>query len=177
MNKLKSYFYIIAAMLLVSACDGKREKVSYYSVDETPSISENALQSGDEIEIPFREEGGVKYIQVNVNGVGFEMIFDTGCSDALISLAEAKYLVEKGKLTREDFLGTSQSRIADGSIVEDMVVNLKNVTIGDKVSYPDVTATVSSNIDAPLLLGNDVLNRHASVTIDNENSVLRLTIK
>lgn len=168
---------ICIGALLLSCSSEKKDKVAYYSLEESPDIYDSGLQSGDEVEIPFREEGGVKYITVNVNGVGFEMIFDTGCSGALISLAEAQYLAEKGKLTKEDILGMTQSQIADGSIVENMVVNLKEVIIGDRIRYPDVTATVSSNINAPLLLGNEVLNRHASVTIDNENNVLRLNMK
>lgn len=175
---MKPYILIIITSIcsLLFSCSQNKEKVAYYSLDDTPSISDNSYQSGDEIEIPFREENGVKHIMVNVNGVGFEMIFDTGCSGALISLAEANYIAEKGKLTQDDIIGTARSQIADGSIVEDMVINLKEVIIGDKIRYNNVVATVSSNINAPLLLGNEVLDRHASVTIDNEHQVLLLKI-
>ena len=75
--------------------------------------------------MPFREKNGVKYVRVSVNGVGLDMIFDTGCSSTLISIAEARYLYEKGKLTDEDVLGMANSQVADGSIVENMVVNLR----------------------------------------------------
>lgn len=135
------------------------------------------VQSGDETVVPYRNDNGVKYVQVKVNGVGFEMIFDTGCSGALISIAEAKYLYEKGKLTEEDFRGTARSQIADGSIVENMVVNLKEVIIDDKVLCPNVEATVSGNINAPLLLGNEILDRVAAITIDNQNQTLKFKIK
>ena len=47
-----------------------------------------------------------------------KMILDSGCSGTLISIAEAKYLYEKGCFTQDDILGTTQSQIADGSIVE-----------------------------------------------------------
>ena len=134
-------------------------------------------QSGDEAVVPYRNDNGVKYVQVKVNGVGFEMIFDTGCSGALISIAEAKYLYEKGKLTEEDFLGTARSQIADGSVVENMVVNLKEVVIDGKVLCPNVEATVSGNINAPLLLGNEILDRVAAITIDNQNQTLKFKIK
>lgn len=134
-------------------------------------------QSGDEAVVPYRNDNGVKYVQVKVNGVGFEMIFDTGCSGALISIAEAKYLYEKGKLTQDDFRGTARSQIADGSVVENMVVNLKEVVIDDKVLCPNVEATVSGNINAPLLLGNEILDRVAAITIDNQNQTLKFKIK
>lgn len=164
----------------VESCNG----CSSNKDEITPLISpyddeDEALyaQSGDEIVVPYRNDNGVKYVQVKVNGIGFEMIFDTGCSGALISIAEAKYLYEKGKLTEEDFLGTARSQIADGSVVENMVVNLKEVVIDGKVLCPNVEATVSGNINAPLLLGNEILDRVAAITIDNQNQTLKFKIK
>ena len=171
---------LVAVGFSVESCNGcssSKDEVTplispYDDEDETLYA-----QSGDEIVVPYRNENGVKYVQVKVNGVGFEMIFDTGCSGALISIAEAKYLYEKGKLTEEDFRGTARSQIADGSIVENMVVNLKEVIIDDKVLCPNVEATVSGNINAPLLLGNEILDRVAAITIDNQNQTLKFKIK
>lgn len=181
-----NYKHIIIALGLITVgfsvescngCSSNKDEVTplispYDDEDETLYA-----QSGDETVVPYRNDNGVKYVQVKVNGVGFEMIFDTGCSGALISIAEAKYLYEKGKLTEEDFLGTARSQIADGSIVENMVVNLKEVIIDDKVLCPNVEATVSGNINAPLLLGNEILDRVAAITIDNQNQTLKFKIK
>lgn len=105
------------------------------------------------------------------------MIFDTGCSLTLISLSEAAALYQKGELLEEDFKGTSRSQIADGSVVDNMVVNLREIVLDDKIICRDVTATVSNNIHAPLLLGNEVLNRLATITIDNENNHLIFKLK
>ena len=105
------------------------------------------------------------------------MIFDTGCSGTLISLAEASYLFLQDQLTIDDFQGVSRSMIADGSVVENMVVKLREVTIADKVVCPDVIATVSTNLNAPLLLGNEVLDRVATITIDNERKELKFKLK
>ena len=105
------------------------------------------------------------------------MIFDTGCSGTLISIAEANYLYQKGLLTENDFLGISKSMIADGSIVDNMVINLKEVIIADQILCPNVEATVSKNIDAPLLLGNEILNRTESYTIDNINRTITFKLK
>lgn len=106
-----------------------------------------------------------------------DMIFDTGCSGTLISLAEAQYMYSKGLLTEDDILGTSHSQIADGSIVENMVINLDRIVIDEKLSCHNVQATVCLNNEAPLLLGNEVLNRAASYTIDNENKVIKFKLK
>ena len=122
-------------------------------------------------------EGGVKFVDVSVNGFGFKMIFDTGCSSTLISVAEANYLYQRGYLTNEDILGVSQSQIADGSIVENMVVNLKEVIIDDQIKCTDVQATVSANNNAPLLLGNEVLDRVAAYAVDNENKTINFKLR
>ena len=101
MNAMKFILGILIITTLFS-CGGDKKKPIYV---ETENVSEEKetedtsyAQSGEEIVVPFRNENGVKYVQVKVNGVGFEMIFDTGCSGALISVAEANYLYQKGKL-------------------------------------------------------------------------------
>ncbi len=175
-KKIKRFsIYLLLAALLFS-CGKEKKKPIYYDMSYLSEATSYA-KSGEEIVIPFRYENGVKYVTVKVNGVGFEMIFDTGCSGALISLAEADYLYQKGTLTRDDILGFAQATIADGSVVENMVVNLKEVIIDDKILCPNVTATVSKNINAPLLLGNEILDRLATITIDNENKTLNFKIK
>jgi len=166
----------LSLLLILASCESEKKKPVYFDTDETAEETTYA-QVGDEIVVPFRNQNGVKYVQVKVNGVGFEMIFDTGCSSALISVAEANYLYQKGKLTQDDILGTSQSQIADGSVVENMVVNLKEVVINDQILCPNVQATVSGNINAPLLLGNEILDRLATITIDNENETLNFKLK
>ena len=174
---MRHYFIFLLLVCIIVSCDnGKKQVPVYYDVDSS-SETEFYAQTGDMVTVPFRNENGVKYVQVKVNGVGLEMIFDTGCSGTLISLAEANYLAQKGKLTQEDILGTTTSQIADGSLVDNMVVNLKEVIIHDRILCSNVVATVSSNVNAPLLLGNEILDRVATVTIDNESETLNFKLK
>ncbi len=162
--------------MATAACSSNKRVPVYSDVsDEQPEEVE--VMAADEVLVPFRVENGVKYLNVTVNGVGLEMIFDTGCSGALISVAEANYLYQKGKLTDDDILGMAHSQIADGSVVENMVINLRELVIHDQIVCRDVQATVSGNINAPLLLGNAVLDRAATVTIDNERECLIFTAK
>ena len=177
MKKVKFIIGVFFAVTLIS-CDSEKKKPVYVEVETTEDTEESSLaQSGDEIVVPFRNENGVKFVQVKVNGVGLEMIFDTGCSGALISVAEANYLYQKGKLTQEDVLGTTQAQIADGSVVENMVVNLKEVVINDQILCPNVQATVANNLNAPLLLGNEILDRLGTIKIDNESETLIFKLK
>ena len=93
----------------------------------------------------------------------------------LISMAEANYLYSKGLLSQEDVIGALDSQVADGRIIKNMVVNLKEVILGDQLVFHNVQASVSENMQAPLLLGNEVLNRVASYTIDNAQQVIHVS--
>ena len=84
------------------------------------------------------------------------------------------YLYSKGLLSQEDVIGALDSQVADGRIVKNMVVNLKEVILGDQLVFHNVQASVSENMQAPLLLGNEVLNRVASYTIDNAQQVIHV---
>lgn len=180
---MKRIIYIVIIILLITACGGnnqtKSKKYVVESYDYTSDLSED-LETYDEygaLSIPFKEKGGIKTVFVKINGVGYDMIFDTGCSVTLISSAEAGYMIQKGTLTEDDIIGTSESMIADGSIVEDTVIILREVEIGDGLKCRNVIATVSDSANAPLLLGNEVLNQTASYTIDNVNKVIRFKLK
>ena len=188
--------FVLGFLFVVTllSCGGEKKTPIYVDVDTEEEVGDSTVseeaepvvekpespsmaQSGEEVVVPFRNKEGVKYVQVSVNGVGFEMIFDTGCSGTLISVAEARYLYDKGQLTNDDIIGVSQSQIADGSIVENMVVNLKEVVINGEICCPNVQATVSSSVNAPLLLGNEVLDRLATIQIDNEREALIFKLK
>lgn len=175
MNRFFCYTVSILCFFLLSACGGKKKQTSYIDLDAD-------IVSSELTEVPYRETGGVKFVHVKVNGVGWDMIFDTGCSGTLLSLSEARYLVEKGLLVKDDILGFAHSQIADGSIVENMVVNLRKVSIiandGETIDCYNVRATVSNNIEAPLLLGNEVLDNVAyDYTIDNARKVISFNVK
>jgi predicted aspartyl protease len=185
---MKVKFIIVVFLLMILlACGGKKVRPAFYdsegfNADTLSDVNPNSLPrkliyNTDIISVPFNEKGGVKYVNVSVNGLGVEMIFDTGCSGTLISVVEANYLYQKGFLTESDYLGNSKSQIADGSIVENMVFNIKELIIDGKINCSDVKATVSANINAPLLLGNEVLDRVASYTIDNENQKINFKLK
>jgi hypothetical protein len=180
---MKYLGYMICFALLMIGCRNKEKYAPPYfdtnnvNSEQQESLPNGELSSGDIIVVPFIESGGVKYIEVELNRTfSVRMILDSGCSGALISVAEAQHLYSKGVLTDDDFVGRSRSMIADGTVVENMVVNLREVIIGGKIICPNVQATVSSNAQAPLLLGNEVLNRTASYTVDNQNKTINFKL-
>lgn len=186
MRIIISIFCLIVFLLF--SCNEKKKSLSFYDntdivedsigENEFPSNTTISYNSSDEVIVPFTEQGGVKLIDVTVNQeFTIKMIIDSGCSSTLISIAEARFLYEKGGLTQEDILGTAQSKIADGTIVENMVVNLKELVIGGKIVCSNVIAVVSPNAQAPLLLGNEVLDRTPSYSVDNQNKVIKFRLQ
>lgn len=108
---------------------------------------------------------GVYYVPCKINGVEMEFILDTGASNIVISVTEALYLYKNGKLSSHDFIGMQEYVVADGSIGEGTVINLKEVQIGNK-KLKNIQATVIHNLEASLLLGQSALSQFGKVSID-----------
>ena len=107
----------------------------------------------------------------SVNGLALNMIFDTGASDVSISKVEADFMLKNNYLSKDDIKGKQYYQTADGGISEGTVITLKEVRIGDAVLH-NVNASVVKNQKAPLLLGESVLQRFGTFTVDNINSKL-----
>ena len=160
-------------LLSVTACGGKRVKPAPLSIS---SISSDGYYD-NVIEVPFRKQGGVRTIQVKINDCAeFPMIFDTGCSGVSISILELASLIKHGYISEDDVVGSTQAQIADGSIIEETVVNLRKLQIGDYVCK-NVQATISTNEAAPLLLGNGALKNVESFSIDDDAKVIKFNLK
>ena len=157
---------------MISSCHEEKKKAVFYDTESEATTDSN----DDVITVPFEEIGGVKYVNVKVNGIGFEMIFDTGASTTLISLAEARYLWDKNLLTQDDIIKREQFAVADGSICDGLIVNLKEVVIDDQIVCRNVLAYVSNTTKSTLLLGNEAIDRVASFSIDNEAKTINFKL-
>lgn len=119
----------------------------------------------------MRQEGGVYFIPVRINGIEMDVIFDTGASDITISNLEAMFLIKQGKLSEDDILGEAYYQVANGVISVGTTINLRTVQIGDCV-LQNVKASVVDNIEAPLLLGQSALAKFGSISIDYSNNII-----
>ncbi len=167
---MKKISLFVLSFLLFS-CGNKPSKM--------PPVDLTDLKNENIVEIPYEEIGGVKTIPVKINGTTLDMIYDTGCSGISLSLTELQLLSKQGKIQSSDVLGTTYATIADGSIVENGRVLLREVEIGGKngVRVENVEAHVHWNEDAPVLLGNTVLDAVASIEVDNIQEVIRFKKK
>ena len=114
---------------------------------------------------------GVYEVPCTINGLELKFIFDTGASDVTISSVEASFMLKNGYLTKDDIRGKEYFSTATGEIHEGTKINLREIKIGDAV-LKNVEASVVKNQQAPLLLGQSVLERFGTITIDNINSKL-----
>lgn len=114
---------------------------------------------------------GTYEVACAVNGLPLKMIFDTGASDVTISSIEANFMLKNGYLSEGDVKGKKHFRTASGDIHEGTILRLKEVKLGDAV-LKNVEASVVHSQKAPLLLGQSVLEKFGTITIDNVNSKL-----
>ena len=124
-----------------------------------------------EVRIKMEKEGGVYKVPCSVNGLKLKFIFDTGAASVCISETYADMMLENEYLEESDIKGVSQSTIADGSNIDNVVINLRKVEIGG-LSLENVSAVVVPTQNAPLLLGQSVIQRLGKVSIDGEYLVI-----
>ena len=172
MNKFFFIFYIF----VLSGCD--HPESNNYSRDKG-SETRTQIDTYKEIEkentttLEMEVENGVRFVWIEVNGIKLRFIFDTGASNICLSTAESTVLHRQGTLQKEDILSTEYFQDATGRISEGTKINLRVIKIGN-IELQNVEATVIDNINAPLLLGQSVLERFGSIEIDNTNNVIIL---
>lgn len=125
---------------------------------------------GQEI-IEMKKENGVYTIPCMVNDLKLRFIFDTGAVDVSISAMEAGFMLKNGYLSETDFTDSQQYILADGSIQENAIINIKELKIGSIV-LTNIKACVSSNLSAPLLLGQSAISQLGKWHIDSNRLYL-----
>ena len=114
---------------------------------------------------------GLYEIPCTINELPLKFFFDTGASTVTISSVEANFMLKNGYLKSDDIKGKEYYSVATGEIHEGTTIRLREIKIGDAI-LRNVDASVVHNQQAPLLLGQTVLERFGTVTIDNINSKL-----
>lgn len=128
-------------------------------------------------EIQMRKmHSGLYEIPCIVNELPLRFFFDTGASAVTISSVEANFMLKNGYLKSDDIKGKEYYSVATGEIHEGTTIRLREIKIGDAI-LRNVDASVVHSQQAPLLLGQSVLERFGVVTIDNINSLLIIKAK
>ena len=126
------------------------------------------------VEVPFSKVNGVTKVDCTINKLPLNFIFDTGASDVTISQVEANFMYKNGYLSERDVVGKKAYQVADGSISVGTTIILKEIQFAGLI-LKDVRASVVESQNAPLLLGQTVLQRLGKIEIDNAKRVLKIT--
>lgn len=132
----------------------------------------NVLSASGQIVVEMTPMGNVYSLPGKVNGLELNFIFDTGASDVSLSMAEAIFMVKNGYLVEDDFIGVSYSQIANGDIVENMDVVLREVEIAG-IKLHNVTASISNTLEAPLLLGQSAIQKLGPIQLDGNKLIIQ----
>ena len=176
------YFHTLQALLedeansKVDAFKALMEK--YFPQEVKQEASDDTLVEYTEkvVEVPFTRHGGVTQVKCIVNGLPLHFIFDTGAADVTISRVEATFMFKNEYLSANDVIGKARYMDANGDISIGTVLNIKKITFGG-LDLENVRASVVESNNAPLLLGQSVLNRLGKIEIDYDRSVLKITTK
>ena len=121
--------------------------------------------------IQMENMNGVYRIACSVNGAKMKMIFDTGASKVSLSESMASFLYDNGYISKEDVLGTSKTQTADGSIHDNVVINLKDIEISG-LHIKNVQAVVISSQNAPLLLGQSAIQKLGRISLKGDKLII-----
>ena len=117
---------------------------------------------------------GVYKVPCEVNGFKVKMVFDTGAAAVSISENLAEMMLENGYLSTNDFGAKAKAITADGRIVDNTMVNLRSVIIGD-IKLTDVTAVVIGGQRVPLLFGQSAIQKLGEVSIKGDKLYIKGT--
>lgn len=167
---------VIALLLLFTACNNNQKpsaRVNPWSDEVSTSIN----MSDKQVLVPFtRLDNGLAQVEIKMNGVPFNMWWDTGASITCISALELQKLAKEGKIELDDYMGNMVAGLADGSSSEEVVFNIKEIYIqgkdGKYLRLTDIAAMVSSNSNAPLLVGQNIISNLPKHSFNESKGVI-----
>lgn len=143
-----------------------------YPIDAADSTETLQLDTVRFSEIDMTRQGSGTYeLPCRINELPLKLILDTGASTVSLSSVEANFMLKNGYLNVNDFRGKERFSTATGEVHDGTIVRLRTVQLGD-LKLSNIEASVVHNQQAPLLLGQSLLERFGKITIDNTNSKL-----
>ncbi len=119
----------------------------------------------NEIPLTFDEQGNVNAICfINDRSTPFTY---SEYYNAEISLRQALRLLNDGDIDKNDFIGDSEKALANGTIANHSVINIKKLSIADK-TLENIEVTVNNRLKKSFQFGSAVLSKFGTFTIDKE---------
>lgn len=122
--------------------------------------------------VKLYENNGVYTLSVKFGTITKIFVLDSGASEITISNTLEKELIKNGIIRKEDYLPDALYKIADGSIINQRRVVIKNLSVGE-FNLKNISASIG-NENTPLLLGRNFLGIFKTWSIDNQKKILEL---
>lgn len=119
-----------------------------------------------------KNQHGLFEIPIILNGVlKIKFIFDSGASEVSISPDVALTLIRTGTISENDWLPDQTYIFADGSKAKSKRFVIRQLIIGNQ-TLSDIEASISNSIEAPMLIGQNVMNKLGYISIDYDKQLL-----
>lgn len=133
------------------------------------------IVGGNETErIELFRQMGVYKVKVTAGGVEKFFILDSGAGDMFITGDYERDLLMEGLIKKKDYKSSRTYMMANGKQVECRRVVLNGIQVGG-YTVNNITAAISEEKNAMLLLGKSFLDKFSNWSIDNSAGELVLT--
>ena len=134
-------------------------------IDVIENPEENA------VEYTLTAEGNYESTCI-INGITMNFTYSKGEKEFFILPDAALKLLREGVIDKTDFKGDATKIIGEGSIADKAVFTIKEIRIG-KNTVKNLDITVNKKIKSNILLGDIILSKFGTFTIDtNESKIL-----
>lgn len=156
----------------------RRTEFVVLSEDFVPSASNDTaanivveVNPMDNVVTVFPGASGSFEARCIVNTISMDFKYDPSEEKMSIAAEKVLELMKEYKITISDFKDKDKALNEDGSIKENMVVNIKKMIIGKKV-LNNVEAIVVKGLTPPVLMGSNTLTKFGEFTLDEEKKQL-----
>lgn len=150
-----------------------RDSVSTDTIKVVEKVDTVQQKKDEYVTVPSDVRENIFYIVAEVNGVPIRFLLDTGCSDIQITSAEFYYLKHMGLVCDSDLVDSVKCSYANGIEAICPSLNIRTLKIGD-VEINDVDCVIQEDVNAPLLLGQSILNKVGNVFIDFKEKTVKI---
>ncbi len=121
--------------------------------------------------IKMSQQDGISLVPCKVNGLNLNFSFATAEPDAKIALSDANFMFKNRYLSAADV--TSIANYSLDELKEGLVINLKDIDFAG-LKLNNISATVTKDINAPILLGQSAIAKLGPVQFDYANNVVTI---
>ncbi|PJB59203.1 MAG: hypothetical protein CO098_04580, partial [Bacteroidetes bacterium CG_4_9_14_3_um_filter_41_19] len=134
----------------------------------------NIVTNPDDNSVLFTEQGGTgTYLSTCIiNGYNESFAFDKG-ADPMISLNKAMDLLKWGAISKENFEGDPEKVLANNTIADRAVINIKEITIGN-VTVNDVQLKVTYKLNYGLVFGDGLMKQFGKYNFNTKTHKLTI---